>query len=91
MLMRVDERNRPQNHKSRDRNRASEKQYNKTIRAMPKRETTDGLLTREQIDAGITEAASHSVPSSTGQGGHRIGRIIRPKKGTILLRTLNNM
>ena len=52
---------------------------------MPKRDTTDGLLTREQIDAGITEVASHSVPSSTGQGGRRIGHITRPKKGIILL------
>ena len=79
------ERNKPKNRKSRDRNLTSEKQNNKTIKAMPKRDTTDGLLTREQIDAGITEVASHSVPSSTGQGGRRIGHIIRPKKGIILL------
>lgn len=55
---------------------------------MPKRETTDGLLTREQIDAGVTEVSSSSVPSTTGTIGHRIGRIIRPKKGMKPMRML---
>ena len=51
----------------------------------------DGMLTREQIESGITEVPSTSVCSSAVQEGRRIGHIRRPNKGTTLLRLLNNV
>ena len=48
---------------------------------MPKRGTFDGMLTREQLEAGITEENPSTPSGQPVTGGFRIGRIRRPSKG----------
>ena len=48
---------------------------------MPKRGTFDGMLTREQLEAGVTEESDRTASSQPVTGGVKIGRIRRPSKG----------
>ena len=55
---------------------------------MPKRSTTDGLLSREELDNNVDGSAINNTPelSTNNQDmGRRIRRIRRPMNGILLI------
>ena len=55
---------------------------------MPKRSTTDGLLSREEVDNGFDGSVINNTPelsTNNQEAGRRISRIRRPVNGILLI------